>query len=86
MHYTKRFLKKLRRDVLFDITHTAPHINCNSTIIPFVCTFHPVSQHIVSELLRNLRLLTTQDLTDVRLLRAFRRNKNLGDLIVRNKM
>ena len=93
MHYSRRFLQKQKRDFLFQITHPVTDTRNNQSTdthtlqtIPLVCTYHQVSQKIVAELLHNLRSLKTEDLTDTRLIRAFRRNRNLMDLIVRNKI
>ena len=93
MGYSKRFLQQHKRDFLFGITHKVTntgHKHKNSTqnikTIPLVCTYHQATQQLATRLLHNLRSLTTTDLTDTRLIRAFRRNKNLADLIVRNKI
>jgi len=87
MHYSKRFLVKQKRDLLFRITHPdnmTPRKHKHT--LPLVCTYHQVTQNITTELLHTLRSLNSDDLTDTRLIRAFRRNRNLADLLVRNKI
>lgn len=80
--YSRTFLKKCLRDFL----QTKP-IQV-STFIPFVTTYSPSTVQLVRQIKNNLEnsIKSNQPDMDLRIIAAFRKNKNLKDHLVRAKI
>ena len=57
-----------------------------TTIIPLIYMHHVISQEICRTLIQNLRSLKNDTLGDCKLIKACRRNRNLSDILVKNKI
>ena len=64
--------------------HPKPQVTAQ--ILPLVTTFHLGSNSVVSCFIRELRQLDSPDLAGTRIVTAYRRNKNIAELVVRNKL
>ena len=87
MRYGRRFLKRILHDFLANVytpQSSRPHTNVD--IIPLVFTFHQANDLICRRLLTRLRATGDPLLDNCRLLSARRRNRNLSDILVRNKL
>ena len=90
-HYSERFLLLVKERFIRDIASgtlvpACPKPQVTDQILPLVFTFHLGSNSVVSSFIRELRLLDSPDLRGTRILTAYRRNKNVADLVVRNKL
>ena len=90
-HYSERFLLLVKERFMRDIASgtlvpACPKPQVTDQILPLVFTFHLGSNSVVSSFIRELRLLDSPDLRGTRILTAYRRNKNVADLVVRNKL
>jgi len=89
--YSVRFLATVKYKLLKDIaqgvclSRVPRHISTH-TLIPLVYTHHLGSRQIVSDFIKLLRHIESHDLDNTRIVSACRRNKNLADLVVRNKL
>ena len=90
-HYSARFLLLIKERFMRDIasgtligSRPKPHVTAQ--ILPLVTTFHLGSNSVVSCFIRELRQLDSPDLAGTRIVTAYRRNKNIADLVVRNKL
>ena len=87
MRYGKRFLKRILHD--FRTTIERPYFRrpkAVGDILPLVVTYHLANESICKRLLTNLRATGDPLLDNCTLLNSRRRNRNLGDLLVRNKL
>jgi len=92
MGYSIRFLYNIKHQLLTAL-RSDPNLLKHSakkhdglTLIPLVHTYHHASQYICRSLINQLRQFDFAPFKDCLLLKACRRNKNLADLLVRNKM
>ena len=90
-HYSARFLATVKYKLLSDIAQgvcqsKVPRHTSTDTIIPLIYTYHLGSRQIVSDFTKLIRRTKSPDLENTRIVSACRRNKNLADLVVRNKL
>ena len=88
--YSKRFLQKVKREFLLEgpkgHTKLLRSPSPEERIIPLIYTHHLTAQNICKSLILNLRSLGSEALEGCKLIKACRRNRNLADIFVRNKM
>ena len=88
--YSKRFLQKVKREFLLEgpkgHTNLLRSPSREDRIIPLIYTHHLTAQKICKSLILNLRSLGSEALEGCKLIKACRRNRNLADILVRNKM
>ena len=90
-NYSSRFLSTIKQHFMRDLPQRTsstqlPKPPSTRSILPFVYTWHLGSNFVTSEFLSRLNQLDSPDLRDCRILKAHRRNKNIADLVVRNKL
>lgn len=87
MRYGKRFLKKILHDFINSINTPGPERRqTRGEFVPLVFTYHKANDMFCRQLLTQLRKTNNPLLDNCRLLCARRRNRNLADLLVRNKL
>ncbi|XP_057680612.1 uncharacterized protein LOC130908814 isoform X3 [Corythoichthys intestinalis] len=92
--YTKRFLRQIKKEVreelgtIKQIKKNNKKSQKNTHLVPFVTTFSNLSRPIVMGLKKNFNEWKKErpNWQDCQVLPAYRRNKNLGDILVHSKL
>jgi len=89
MKYSIRFLYDIKAKLLKDLKNGYQPVTKNYqglTLLPLVYTHHESSHYVCRSLIDILKNLNTEALEDCILFKACRRNRNLADMLIRNKI